>query len=532
MVAAAVPAGWGRAAVARGRWARSVLWRVFLSLISGLALAAAFPPWDAAPLVVVGPAFLALALRGAPLLQRAGIGLVFGLAFFGALLIWAERFGLHAWVMLTLTQAGFAVLLGAAAGAVLGYPKPMVSAVGWAGLWVLIMEAARGRFPLGGFPWGALGAPLVGTPADALAPVAGGIAVSALAAFASGLLVLAARGSLKPALVGVAAIAVLVVGAGALGPPPPDGRRLAVAVVQGDVPLPAAPASPERTAEVLTEHVALTRTIPPGALDLVVWPEDVVDLGSPRPVPGEEAPQPLAGLARRVDAWMLAGITSAVGPDRFLNSAVSVDPSGRIAGVYDKIRPVPFGEYVPGRRFLGFVTALRAVPRDMIPGDAPRALPLAGGLVGTPISYETAFARIVRRFVQLGAELVVVPTNTSSYGPGAATAEQELQLTRMRAVELDRWVVQAAPSGISAFIDPRGRVVARTGLYEPALLRGEVRLGDHLTPFVRWGEGPAILAASFAVLVCVAPSVRGWFRGPSGTPRRRRGVGGDRNPSS
>lgn len=71
------------------------------------------------------------------------------------------------------------------------------------------------------------------------------------------------------------------------------------------------------------------------------------------------------------DAWILAGVVSDAGPGRFRNSALSVAPSGTVMGVYDKQRPVPFGEYVPGRAFLGFVTALRAVPADMVPGPVP-----------------------------------------------------------------------------------------------------------------------------------------------------------------
>jgi apolipoprotein N-acyltransferase len=291
------------------------------------------------------------------------------------------------------------------------------------------------------------------------------------------------------------AVVVLVGGSSLFRPPAPAGGALEVAVVQGDVPLPAAPASPERTAEVLADHAALTETISPGVFDLVIWPEDVLDLASPRPEPGEEAPEPVAGLARRLGTWFLVGTTSPAGPGRFLNSALVVDPSGRVAGAYDKVRPVPFGEYVPGRRLLTFVTALRAVPRDMVPGPGPRVLPVPGGLVGTPISYEVAFAGIVRGFAERGAQVIVVPTNTSSYGPDASVAEQELQLTRLRAVELGLWVIQAAPSGVSAIVDPAGVILKRTDLYEAAILTGEVRLGESKTLFVRWGEIPAMLAA-------------------------------------
>ncbi|MGH2577937.1 MAG: nitrilase-related carbon-nitrogen hydrolase, partial [Actinomycetota bacterium] len=120
-----------------------------------------------------------------------------------------------------------------------------------------------------------------------------------------------------------------------------------------------------------------------------------------------------------------------------------------------------------------------------------------------------------------GAGLIVVPTNTSSYGPDAPVAEQELQLARLRAIELGLWVIQAAPSGISAIVDPAGHIVKRTDLYEAAILTGEVRLGESNTLFVRWGEGSTMLAAVAAVLLAISPSVRLRMRRHS-DPRKRR----------
>lgn len=488
---------------------------IALGSIGGASLAASFPPWNLAPLAVAGPALLMLALRGRRALVRGAVGLAFGASFFGLLLAWAGRFGLHAWSVLTAGEALFAVVLAIAAGPVLAAKPPLLAAAGWAGLWVVVMEGFRARVPFGGFPWGPLGAPMVGTPVDALAPLGGALAMSAAVAFASALVAMAVGGRRRVALIGLVALVALVAGSNVLGPTLPDGRQLRVAVVQGNVPLPPEPASPERTAEVVANHTSLTATLPRGAFDLVVWPEDVLDLDTARPGPGEEAPEPVAGLARELETWFVAGTTSPAGPGRFWNSALAVDPSGTVAGVYDKVRPVPFGEYVPGRRFLGFVSALRAVPRDMVAGPGPRVLPIPGGLVGTPISYEVAFANVVRGFAERGAGLIVVPTNTSSYGPDAPTAEQELQLTRLRAVELGLWVVQAAPSGISAIVDPGGRVVARTGLYEATILMGDVRLGEPGSWFVRIGDVPTMAASAAAVLAAVLARLRESERRPN-----------------
>lgn len=478
--------------------------RVGLAGVGGLAVALAFPPFGFAPLTVAGPALLYVALRGAQAPLRALLGLVFGAAFFGVLLSWVERAGVHAWVVLSLGEASFALLFALAVGPVLRGPRPLLAALGWAAVWGVVMEALRARVPLGGFPWGTLGGPFVGTPVARLAPVLGGIGMAVLVAFAGALLAIAVLGQWRAGVIGLAGAGLIVLASALLGPDPPTAMALRVAVVQPSVPLPVAPDSPARARRVLADAVALTRTIPPGRFDLIIWPEGVVELDGPRPGVGEPAPEPLSELARSLDTEIVAGVVSSAGPGSFRNSALAVSPSGTVLGVYDKQRPVPFGEYVPGRRFLGFVTALRAVPEDMVPGSGPIVLPVSGGEIGTPISYETGFARIVRGFVRAGAGAVVVPTNTSSFGTRTGAAEQELQLTRIRALELDRWAVQASSAGISAIIDPRGRVVTRTGLYKRRVLWGDIRLGTSLTSFARWGETPTIALSLVLYLLAIA----------------------------
>ncbi|MGH2658303.1 MAG: apolipoprotein N-acyltransferase [Actinomycetota bacterium] len=488
----------------RDRWGARRLGRPALAMGSGAALALAFPPFGLGLLAAVAPAGLLLAIRGARPTARTAFGLLFGLAFFAVLLAWVREAGLHALVALTVTESAFPALFAWAAGPALDR-RPIVGSLGVSAIWVLVMEVLRSRFPLGGFPWGSLGDPLVGTPLAATAPVAGGIAVAWLAAYLSALVAVAVHGQVRAAAWGLVPVVALVTLSLPFGPRPSAGPTLDVAIVQGNVPLPPEPASPERTAQVLADHTSLSRTIPAGAMDLVVWPEGVVDLAAPRPSVGELAPPPLAELAGRLDAWILAGVVSDAGPGRFRNSALSVTPSGVVAGAYDKQRPVPFGEYVPWRPYLGFITALRAVPRDMVRGSDPRLLPVPGGRVGTPISYEVTFPRIVRAFANRGAEAIVVPTNTSSFGATAATAEQQLLSTRMRARELGLWLVQSAPSGISAIVEPGGRVVARTDLYESTILRGSIRLAASSTPFARWGEGPVVLLAIGAALASAIP---------------------------
>lgn len=480
-------------------------------MLGGVLLALAFPPWGVVPLAFVGPALLAVAIDGAPPGRRLLAGFVFGVAFFAPVLWWVEGIGLVAWVVLVAGQAAFAALFALAAGPVQEHPRPIVAAMGWSGLWVLVLEAARARFPFGGFPWAPIGAPLVGTPLDRLSPVLGMIGVGGLVAFVAGSLGFAARRGWRVAPLGAAGAAAVLVLVGLFQPGAPSGRTLQVAVVQGNVPLPAAPDSSARSAHVLADHVALTETIPPGRFDLVIWPEGVIDLAGPRPGVGEPAPRPARSLAEELDTELIVGVVSSAGPGRFYNSVIAVAASGRVIGVYDKMHPVPFGEYVPFRRFLGFVTALRNVPADMVRGSRPVLLPVPGGTVGSPISFETAFAGVARRLAAVGAGAIVVPTNTSSFGTRSGAAEQELQLSRVRATEVGLWVVQASPSGISAIIDPTGRVTSQAGLYQAAIVRGQIRLGRSTTPFSRWGETPAMVLAAVLVGLAAWPWVKRWI---------------------
>ncbi|MGH2654888.1 MAG: apolipoprotein N-acyltransferase [Actinomycetota bacterium] len=499
------------------------LGRGALAFGGGLALALAFPPFGAGILAVLAPAALMAAIAAARPLTRVVAGFLFGVGFFGLLLLWALRFGFLAWGALVVTESAFAALFAWVAGPLLRRPS-LASLGGTSALWVLVMEVARGRVPFGGFPWGSLGYPLVGTPLELVAPLAGGIGVSWLASFVAATSFSVARRGLKQAAKGLVLAATAVAVSMPFAGSSPRGAGLRVAIVQGNVPLQEGPGSPEATARILADHVALTRTLSPGSVDLVVWPEGVVEPAGDPPAAGRPAPDPLVEVARRVDAWLVAGVLSDAGPGRFRNSVVSVSPSGRVAGIYHKQRAVPFGEYVPWRRLLGFIRALDAVPRDMIPGPGVRLLPVSGGRVGTPISYEVAFSRIVRGFATSGAGAIVVATNTSAFGPRAATAEQQFQATRMRALELGLYVVQSAPSGVSAIVDPRGHVVTRSDLYRPQVLRGSIRLGTGSTPFAGVGEGPVVILAVLAALWAYAgPQVRLRRRSIRAIPRRAEG---------
>jgi dolichol-phosphate mannosyltransferase len=155
---------------------------------------------------------------------------------------------------------------------------------------------------------------------------------------------------------------------------------------------------------------------------------------------------------------------------------------------YDKVHLVPFGEYVPFRDELGWISAIDQIPVDRVPGASVHVIRV-GNLppFGTPICFENSFPELPRAFVREGAQFLVVPVNNASYGFTAAS-DQHLQMSRMRAVETGRWIVDAAVSGVTAYVDPEGRVVARTELFRTDILSGTIRASASLTPYVRLGD--------------------------------------------
>jgi apolipoprotein N-acyltransferase len=176
-----------------------------------------------------------------------------------------------------------------------------------------------------------------------------------------------------------------------------------------------------------------------------------------------------------------------------------------MTGRYDKVHRVPFGEYIPLRSVVQHIVSLSVIPRDAIPGTGTGEVSTTAGPVGVVISYEVFFPARARSAIDAGGQVLLVPTNTSSYRTTQVPAA-EVAAERLRAWETGRAVVMAAPTGWSAVLDPRGRLLARTRLAVPAVLQAVVPRRVGLTPYGRWGDGPAVLAA----LVMVA---LGWAWG-------------------
>jgi apolipoprotein N-acyltransferase len=438
--------------------------------------------------------------------------LAFGVAYFGTVLYWIWQFGQLAWGALTLSCAAYMAAFGLLAPVLWRGERPVRSVVGLAALWT-VLEWVRGMWPVGGFAWGQLGSTQTGDPfLLRLASVAGVWGLSFVVALVAGLLMLALeRARLRPgfaaALVGMSLA--LVAAPGLIRIPQPDGRTLDVAAIQVDVRLARGLPPTVEDQRVADMNIALHEQLAGDPPDLAVWGESALD-------PGASAPDFRFRVTRaigEVGVPTLAGAVVQAKDGALYNEGILFDGRGRVIDEYRKVHLVPFGEYVPFRDELSWISALQQIPYDETPGDRVHTLTFDGVTFGDVICFENSFPSIDRAMVAQGAGFMIVETNNASYGFTAAS-RQHLLMSQLRAVENGRWVVHAAVSGISAFIDPEGHVVAETGLFQPAILRHRIQVSSGRTLYTRFGDWVPWAAVLLSAGLLLAPRRR---RGSSRT---------------
>jgi apolipoprotein N-acyltransferase len=497
------------------------------ALGAGLATSLAFPPAGLWPLAFVGIVPLLLLLRTAGPRRGALYGLVWGAGFFGATLYWIALFGAMAWTALVLLCAASIALYGLVIGTLWRSDRPIVDALVAASAWTAI-DWIRGMWPLGGFTWGSLGvsqAPNHLTlPLAAVTGVWGVTFVVVLvnAAIAM-LLVREGRGAHRVVLAALAAVA--VVAPAALPASPATGGALDIAALQVDVRVPPGTSATEEDRLVAARHIELHRSLAGGPRPgLVLWGEGALDpaaAADPATVAAVQDAIAAVGSPTTVGAV----VNDPAGGDQ-RTSVLAFDERGRLVDRYDKVHLVPFGEFVPWRSRLGWISAIQQIPVDRVPGASIHTIAQPGlPPYGTPICFENAFPDITRAFVNAGAQFLVVPVNNASYDFTAA-ADQHLQMSQLRAVETARWVVDAGVSGITAFVDPTGRTTARTELFETAILRGQVRTSTARTPYVRYGDVvPVACIGCVLVVMMLSARRRSMVRpAPGPLPRPVRGL--------
>jgi apolipoprotein N-acyltransferase len=213
---------------------------------------------------------------------------------------------------------------------------------------------------------------------------------------------------------------------------------------------------------------------------------------------------PVLTLLNKIGAPLLAGAILDAPDGRFTNTNLLIEPDGQIEQRYDKVHLVPFGEYVPWHFFRSIVPALdRELPSDAIAGKHLVVFKVDGG-VGTLICFESTYPELARSLVRDGARILIVTTNNASFGTSPA-AREHLAMSQMQAVSEGRAVVHAAISGISAVIQPDGKITQEVGLFRPALLRARLPMASGLTPYARYGSAIETGIGTGALLFTLLP---------------------------
>ena len=460
---------------------------VVLTLLAAGLVVGAFPPFEVPFAAVLGLAALVVALRRVSTARRAaGLGALFGFVFAAGLMVWIRNLNVGlaevAWVMLAVVHAPFF----AAFGWITHHARAESRVAGGAitvAAWLGVFAALR-WLPTFALEWADPGYSMA--PFEAARDAAalfGATGWTALLAVASvGLALTIETRDRQPAMFGLGVLAVVLVLGVALDPGA-AGDEVRVAIVQGNSPCPQVGCVNER--ERITQmHLDLTSQLEPGAYDLVVWAESSAGF-STDPRLNDDVAAAIGAEARRLDAAFLIGTDRPVEDRWFVNANVFFSPAGEMLNEYRKQHPVPFGERVPARAVFGDLPGMRV--RDMLSGEGPTLFPVGDVQVGSVISFEGAFGRYAREHAELGAEVLVVATNESSYGRGAA-ADQLIWMTRMRSAELGLDVVHAAITGASTIISD-GVPGEVTPLYEQAITTGTVLARNAgPTPYTRFGD--------------------------------------------
>jgi apolipoprotein N-acyltransferase len=498
-----------------------------LAILSGLLLALSFPSFGIPALAWIALAPLIVVLDTPSLPRAFALGLTTGVVYFTGTLYWITHVmnsygGLQLWsavvinaaliAYLALFPAVFAVILHRA---IVAHGPPALLAVPC--VWVAT-ELGR-TYVFTGFPWVLLGYSQTSVlPVAQLASVVGVYGVSGLVAAASAAVAYAVgspgRREWRSARVRFAPLAAVMIAVAAVaawgtirlsrGELTRAGEPIRVGLIQGNVDQ-GEKWDAARAGAIFRDHLRMTREAIARHAEAVLWPESSTPFFFEEDRPNAEQ---VRALARSTGVPLLFGSDQMERgvPPRYFNSAFLVRPDGTTGAVYRKMHLVPFGEYVPLKKLLFFAAPLVEAVSDFSPGLDPVLITLGEHRISTAICYEVVYPDLVRQFVRNGSELLTTITNDAWFGRTSAPYQHFAQAS-MRAIENGRYLVRAANTGISGIVDPYGRVVVESGIFEPAVIVGEARFLRSTTIYTRIGDVFAY-ASTVATLGLLAVSRR------------------------
>ncbi len=471
-----------------------------LSLLAGLALGFTHIPFVASWLAVLPLAaiFYLITREDTPRLA-ARAAFFAGLSFWVVHLFWlpqsfAPNFGPVIWVIFPLIAPLEAVLFWSSiawlAHRIARQPLPMLGFL--AGGFVLI-EWVRANMDAISFPWGNFGYTLLGTPLAQVSSLGGvylaSLLVTLMAAAIAALAWFEARGLFV--MLGVWLVALIF---GVTRPAPVLASK-DVLLVQPNIG--AYEKYIGRPIDPLGIHRSLSKRAKPGAL--IVWSEAVVrfeELTQPSfpPYDPTKPTQSTKLIPAPKFNKLIAGVRNG-----YVNSVVAMQ-NGKVIGISTKTKLVPFSEFFPFRQQLAFIyDPILGLLNNAggaggsSPVLAPKVLEIGGDKIGAFVCYDSIFPAVPRLYVQMGADVLVQATNDAWFGGGIGN-EQHFEMDRMRAIELDRYLLRAANTGISGVIDPRGNVIASAPQNQKLVLEGKYGLQNNLTLYARFGDWAVLLS--------------------------------------
>ena len=471
------------------------------SVVAGLCIAFATPPWGWWPFVFIGLGiFYKVSQKATSARQSFVAGFSLGLGWFFPTLAWMWFISIPGYFF---TVIFFSCLHGIAELLIFGRePRRFLQPTAH-----VLVEALRFSWPFGGAPIATLAMTQSHTWFASFGRIGGALLVSYLVWQFSVFLFDRFR-----LVVPCIALGVLLLAIAPTGNSFPNETQLRIAYVQGGGPQ-GTRATNTSPRDVVLRHLIATKTLSPDQkIDVVIWPENVVDV--PTFANSREAKE-IAIEAKRLNAPISIGVTDDVPPDNFANAQVVVTPAGDIIDRYEKVRRVPFGEFIPMRGFLEALGApVHQVRHDAIKGKTPAVsvIPLSRPTISgdslpsvsfaTPVSWEIFFGGRVNEGIERGASIIKNPTNGSSYR-GTLLQSQQIASSQLRAIEFGRSVVQVAPTGFSAFVSPSGDVSQRSKVSERRVEIADIELRTGRTWYSHLGDSPIIiyLLLSFAFLL-------------------------------
>ncbi|MEZ2121355.1 apolipoprotein N-acyltransferase [Corynebacterium sp. CCM 9203] len=502
--------------------------RLLLALSSGILVYTSYEPlgwWLAA---IPGMALLYIALApwkwgrftSSPRLHTGALlAFVQSLVLYLLLLPWiGELVGTFPYAALAVTEALYAIFLGLGVTAAARHRWGVV----FYAFIAVAVEWLRSSWPFGGFPWVRLAWGQIDGPLRFLAPLGGPVVITfAVVLVAAGIASFMLHSKQVTGLLLIAVPSMITVGSWATSPGDrADTGELTVSAVQGNVPRLGLDFNAQRRA-VLTNHARVTESLDQ-PVDLVVWPENSADVN---PFADQRARELIDEAVRSAEAPVLVGtLTRDEVGDR--NTVVVFDPITGPGEWHHKKYLQPFGEWMPFRELLRPLSPYVDRAGDYKPGDGdgvvhirvPGTTDMIG--VGVETCYEVAFDAAGRGAVNAGARILTTPTNNATFGFSDMTYQQ-LAMSRMRALELDRAVVVAATSGVSAIIGPDGQVRASTKIFTPATLTETLPLRDRLTIASRYGSLIEVALGTIGWICLLVALIAGRSTGPDCSRRRR-----------